>query len=159
VIGKQYDDQIRELKEQTAGSGVDVEEIGNQDAILVRLPDGVTFATGSATINPGFYDTLNNVAESLIKYPNSLIDIYGFTDTTGSAAFNQRLSEQRAQAVADYLAARGVARARIATRGYGEQYDYLRVKTADGVNEPLNRRVEIKIIPVSQEDVNAARSR
>jgi outer membrane protein OmpA-like peptidoglycan-associated protein len=61
--------------------------------------------------------------------------------------------------VADYLAARGVARARIATRGYGEQYDYLRVKTADGVNEPLNRRVEIKIIPVSQEDVNAARSR
>jgi outer membrane protein OmpA-like peptidoglycan-associated protein len=159
IIGKQYDDQIRELKEQTAGSGVDVEEIGNQDAILVRLPDGVTFATGSATINPGFYDTLNNVAESLIKYPNSLIDIYGFTDTTGSAAFNQRLSEQRAQAVADYLAARGVARARIATRGYGEQYDYLRVKTADGVNEPLNRRVEIKIIPVSQEDVNAARSR
>jgi outer membrane protein OmpA-like peptidoglycan-associated protein len=159
VIGKQYDDQIRELREQTIGSGVDVEEVGNQDAILVRLPDGVTFATGSAAINPGFYDTLNAIAESLIKYPNSLIDVYGFTDTTGSAAFNQRLSEQRAQAVADYLAARGVARARIATRGYGEQYDYLRVKTADGVNEPLNRRVEIKIIPVSQEDVNAARSR
>jgi outer membrane protein OmpA-like peptidoglycan-associated protein len=159
VIGKQYDDQIRELKEQTAGSGVDVEEIGNQDAILVRLPDGVTFATGSAAINPGFYDTLNAIAESLIKYPNSLIDVYGFTDTTGSAAFNQRLSEQRAQAVADYLIARGVSRARIATRGYGEQYEYLRVKTPDGVNEPLNRRVEIKIIPVSQEDVNAARSR
>lgn len=157
VLGKQYDDQIRELKEQTAGSGVDVEEVGDQQAILVRLPDGVTFATGSSAINPGFYDTLNNVAESLIKYPNSLIDVYGFTDTTGSTLTNQRLSEQRAQAVAEYLAARGVARARIATQGFGEQYDYLRVKTADNVKEPLNRRVEIKIIPVSRDDVNAAR--
>jgi outer membrane protein OmpA-like peptidoglycan-associated protein len=158
VIGKQYDDQIKELKEQTAGSGVDVEEIGDQEAILVRLPDGVTFATGSAAINPAFLETLNGVADSLIKYPNSLVDIYGFTDTTGSPATNQRLSEQRAQAVADYLASRGVARARMATKGFGEQYDSLRVKTGDNVNEPLNRRVEIKIIPVSQQDVQAARS-
>lgn len=157
VLGKQYDDQIKQLKEQTAGTGVEVEEVGDQDAILVRLPDGVTFATGSAAINPGFLDTLNSVAESLIQYPNSLIDVYGFTDTTGSTATNQRLSEQRAQAVADYIAARGVARSRLATKGYGETYEYLRVKTADNVNEPLNRRVEIKIIPVSQDDVNAAR--
>jgi len=158
VIGKQFDDQIKELDEQTAGSGVDVEEVGDQDAILVRLPDGVTFASGSADINPGFYDTLNTVAESLIKYPNSLIDVYGFTDTTGSNALNQRLSEQRAQSVADYLAARGVARSRMATQGFGEQYDYLRVKTGDNVNEPLNRRVEIKIVPISQEDVESARA-
>jgi outer membrane protein OmpA-like peptidoglycan-associated protein len=158
VVGKQFDDQIRELDEELQGTGVDVEEVGNQDAILVRLPDGVTFARGSANINPGFYDSLNSVAESLIKYPNSLIDVYGFTDTTGSDALNQRLSEERARAVADYLAARGVARSRIETRGYGESYDYLRVKTADGVDEPLNRRVEIKIIPISQDDVSAARS-
>ena len=157
VIGKQFDDQIKELDEQTAGSGVDVEEVGDGDAILVRLPDGVTFASGSADINPGFYDTLNTVADSLIKYPNSLVDVYGFTDTTGSTALNQRLSEQRAQAVANYLAARGVARSRLETRGFGEQYDSLRVKTGDNVNEPLNRRVEIKIIPVSQDDVSAAR--
>ncbi|MBV7258485.1 OmpA family protein [Erythrobacter crassostreae] len=158
VVGKQFDDQIKELDEQTAGSGVDVEEVGDGDAILVRLPDGVTFARGSANINQGFYDTLNTVADSLIQYPNSLIDVYGFTDTTGSNALNQRLSEQRAQAVADYLAARGVARSRMATRGFGEDDDQLRVKTADGVDEPLNRRVEIKIIPISQEDVEAARS-
>ncbi|MBD2843280.1 OmpA family protein [Erythrobacter rubeus] len=157
VVGKQFDDQIRELDEQTAGSGVDVEEIGDQDAILVRLPDGVTFASGSAEINPGFYDTLNTVADSLIQYPNSLIDVYGFTDTTGSTALNQRLSEQRADAVASYLASRGVSRARMETRGFGEDYDSLRIKTADGVNEPLNRRVEIKITPVTQDDVNAAR--
>ncbi len=158
VLGKQYDDQIRELDEITEGTGVEVEQVGDQDAILVRLPDGVTFARGSAGINPGFYPTLDAVADSLIKYPNSLIDVYGFTDTTGSDATNQRLSEQRAQAVADYLAARGVARSRFATRGFGESYDQLRIKTADGVDEPLNRRVEIKIIPISQDDVAAARS-
>nr|WP_298931624.1 OmpA family protein [uncultured Erythrobacter sp.] len=157
VVGKRFDDQIKELDEQTAGSGVDVEEVGDGDAILVRLPDGVTFARGSSDINPGFFNTLDTVAESLIKYPNSLIDVYGFTDTTGSSALNQRLSEQRAQSVADYIAARGVARSRMETRGFGEDYDQLRVKTGDGVDEPLNRRVEIKIIPISQEDVEAAR--
>ena len=156
VIGKQFDDQIRELDEELEGTGVDVEEIGDQEAILVRLPDGVTFATGSATINPGFYDSLDAVAESLKRYPNSLVDVYGFTDTTGSNDLNQRLSEQRAQAVADYLAARGVARSRLATQGFGERYEYLRVKTGDGVAEPLNRRVEIKIIPISEDDVAAA---
>jgi outer membrane protein OmpA-like peptidoglycan-associated protein len=157
VIGKQYDDQIKELKEQTIGSGVDVEEIGDGEAILVRLPDGVTFARGSSAINPGFYETLNSVGDTLVRYPNSLIDVYGFTDTTGSAATNQRLSEQRAQAVADYLIARGVARSRIATQGFGERVEYLRVRTGDNVDEPLNRRVEIKIIPISQEQVEAAR--
>lgn len=158
VIGKQFDDQIRELDEELEGTGVDVEEVGDQDAILVRLPDGVTFASGSASINPGFYDSLDSVANSLIQYPNSLVDVYGYTDTTGSEALNQRLSEQRAQAVADYLSSRGVASSRLATRGYGESYDFLRIKTADGVDEPLNRRVEIKIIPISQEQVQEARS-
>jgi len=159
VIGQQYDRQIKELRETTAGSGIDVEEIGDSEAILVRLPDGVTFARGSASINPGFFDTLNSVADSLVRYPNSLIDVYGFTDTTGSAATNQRLSEQRAQAVADYLIARGVSRSRIETRGFGEQREYLRVPTGDNVDEPRNRRVEIKIMPISQEQVNAARGR
>jgi len=158
MFGKQFDDQIRELEEDLEGTGVDVEEVGDQDAIVVRLPDGVTFARGSAEINPGFYDSLNSVGESLITYPNSLVDVYGFTDTTGSSELNQRLSDQRAQAVSDYIAARGVSRARLETRGYGESYDYLRVKTADGVDEPLNRRVEIKIVPITQDDVSAARS-
>ena len=157
LLGKRFDVQIKELDEQTQGSGIEVADVGDQDAILVRLPDGVTFARGSADINPGFYTTLDAVADSLIKYPNSLVDVYGFTDTTGGDALNQRLSEQRAQSVADYLAARGVARSRFATRGFGEAYDQLRIKPADGVDEPLNRRVEIKIIPISQDDVTAAR--
>lgn len=156
VIGDQFDDQIRELDEATEGTGVDVEEIGDQDAILVRLPDGVTFATNSAEINPGFQATLDTVASSLIEYPNSLIDVYGFTDTTGSDSYNQALSERRAQAVANYLSSRGVASTRIATVGYGENPQYLRVQTGDNVNEPQNRRVEIKIVPISQADVQAA---
>ena len=155
--GAVLDDQIRELDEQTAGSGVDVEEIGDQDAILVRLPDGVTFATNSSNINPSFQRTLDTVANSMVRYPNSLIDVYGFTDTTGSPSYNQNLSEQRAQSVANYLVSQGVSRARIATKGYGEDPQYLRVRTGDNVNEPLNRRVEIKIVPISQEEVAAAR--
>jgi len=155
VIGDQFDDQIRELDEQTAGSGVDVTELGDQEAILVNLPDGVTFAVDSAQISPGFRSTLDVIANSLIKYPNSLIDVMGHTDSTGSDAYNQQLSQRRADAVRDYLVSRGVSRARIETIGYGEQYPRASNDTAEG--RALNRRVEIKITPISQSDVSNAR--
>lgn len=156
VIGKQFDDQIRELDEELSGQGVDVEEIGDQEAILVRLPDGVTFATGSANINPGFYDALNSVASSLQNYPNSLIDVYGFTDTTGSDALNQRLSEQRAQAVSSYLISQGVASARIRSQGFGENPDYFKGDNSTESGRAVNRRVEIKIVPFTEAEARAA---
>ena len=156
AVGYQMDKQIKELKEQTAGSGVDVTEVDGGSAILVNLPDGVTFATGSATITPTFRATLDQVAASLVQYPNSLIDVYGHTDTVGSTASNQRLSEERARAVTNYLVSRGVASSRVRWQGYGETQ--LKVATGDGVNEPANRRVEIKIVPITQEDVAAARA-
>ena len=156
VVGRQMDKQIKELKEQTAGSGVDVTETDGGQAILVNLPDGVTFATGSFAISPAFQATLDAVAQSLRDYPNSLIDVYGHTDTVGSTDSNQRLSEERARAVANYLINRGVASSRIRWQGFGERQP--KVATADGVNEPLNRRVEIKIVPVTTDDVAAARS-
>ena len=156
VVGYKMDQQIKQLKEQTAGSGVDVSSTDNGQAIAVNLPDGVTFATGSATISPNFRSTLDKVAQSLRDYPDSLIDVYGFTDTVGSTGSNQALSEARARAVANYLTSQGVASARIRWQGFGEQQ--LKVATGDNVNEPLNRRVEIKIVPVTQEDVAAARS-
>ena len=156
VVGYQMDKQIKELKEQTAGSGVDVTETDGGQAILVNLPDGVTFATGSYSISPAFQATLDKVAQSLRDYPNSLVDVYGHTDTVGTTASNQRLSEERARAVTNYLIGRGVASSRIRWQGFGETQ--LKVATNDGVNEPLNRRVEIKIVPVTQEDVAAARS-
>ena len=152
VVGYQLDQQIRELEEATAGSGVDVTE--TDDGFLVNLPD-VTFATGSTTITPSFQATLNEVAESLTKYPNSLVDVYGHTDTVGSTASNQTLSEERARAVTNYLVSRGVAASRIRWQGFGETQ--LKVATADNVNEPRNRRVEIKVVPISQEEVSAAR--
>lgn len=151
-VGYRMDQQIKELKDQTAGSGVDVTD--DNGAILVNLPDGVTFPTGSYSIGPGFQTLLDRVAGSLQQYPNSLVDVYGYTDTVGSATSNQRLSEQRAQAVANYLISRGVSSSRIRWMGFGETS--LKVQTGDNVNEPMNRRVEIKIIPVTQAEANAA---
>jgi len=153
-FGYKMDQQIKELKETTAGTGVDVTEVDGGQAILVNLPDGVTFATGSYTISPGFRELLDNVAASLRQYPNSLVDVYGYTDTVGSTSSNQLLSERRARAVADYLIQSGVASSRIRWMGFGETR--LKVQTGDGVAEALNRRVEIKIIPFDQADVNAA---
>ncbi len=158
VVGYKMDQQIKELKENTAGSGVDVTETDNGSAILVNLPDGVTFATGSYTINQTFRNTLDTVAQSLQQYPDSLIDVYGYTDSTGSDAFNQRLSEQRAQAVANYLVSRGVSSARIRSQGFGEDPAYFKGDNATEYGRSLNRRVEIKIIPITQEDVQAARA-
>jgi outer membrane protein OmpA-like peptidoglycan-associated protein len=148
------DQQIKTLKESTAGSGVDVSEVDGGQAILVNLPDGVTFTTGSYQINSGFQQLLDRVAANLQQYPNSLIDVYGYTDTVGSATSNQRLSEQRAQAVANYLINRGVSSARIRWMGFGETN--LKVSTGDNVPEALNRRVEIKIIPVTQQEAQSA---
>ncbi len=154
VVGYQLDQQIRELDEATAGSGVDVTQTPDGSGILVNLPD-VTFAFDSTTISPSFRAALDEVAASLQKYPNSLVDVMGHTDSTGSDSYNLDLSRRRAEAVAAHLMSRGVSRARIATIGYGEQYPRADNSTEQG--RALNRRVEIRITPVTQEEVNAAR--
>ncbi len=156
VVGYKMDQQIKELKEQTAGSGVDVTEVDGGNAILVNLPDGVTFDVNSYVIKPAFRNTLDTVANSLQTYPDSLIDVYGHTDSTGSDSYNQTLSERRAQAVSNYLSGRGVSNARIRWQGFGETAPIADNTTEQG--RALNRRVEIKIIPITQEDVAAARS-
>lgn len=156
IVGYKMDQQIKELKEQTAGSGVDVTEVDGGNAILVNLPDGVTFDVGSAVIQPAFQSTLDNVSNNLTQYPNSIIDVYGHTDSTGSDSFNQRLSEQRAQAVTNYMVSRGVASARVRWQGFGETQPVADNTTEYGRSR--NRRVEIKIIPFDQDDVNAARA-
>ncbi|WP_226016104.1 OmpA family protein [Novosphingobium sp. FKTRR1] len=155
AVGYTMDKQIRELKEQTAGSGVDVTPTDNGQAILVNLPNGVTFDTDSTLIKPTFRDTLDRVAQSLVKYPNSLVDVYGHTDSTGSDAYNQTLSENRARAVADYLSSRGIAPQRIRSTGYGKTQPVASNDTVEG--RSANRRVEIKIVPVTQDDVARAR--
>jgi len=156
VVGYKMDQQIKELKEQTAGSGVDVTEVDNGQAILVNLPDGVTFDVDSATLKPQFRTTLDQIAQNLSTYPDSLIDVYGHTDSTGSDAYNQGLSERRARTVADYLSMRGVSAARVRSQGYGETMPVATNDTDAG--RALNRRVEIKIVPVTREQVEAARA-
>jgi outer membrane protein OmpA-like peptidoglycan-associated protein len=156
-VGYRMDQQIKELKEGTAGSGVDVTETPDGKAIMVNLPDGVTFETGSAAINQTFRNTLDTVAASLKQYPNSIIDVYGYTDSTGSDAFNQRLSEQRAQAVASYLISQGVSSARIRWQGFGENPQYFKGDNSTDYGRALNRRVEIKIVPFTEADVQAAK--
>ncbi|MDE8651633.1 OmpA family protein [Novosphingobium album (ex Liu et al. 2023)] len=151
VVGYQMDKQIKELKEQTAGSGVDVSQVG--DGILLNLPD-VTFAVDSTTITPDFQATLDKVAASMNQYPNSLIDVYGHTDSTGSDQYNMDLSKRRADSVARYLISRGVNSARIQTQGMGESYPVADNATEQG--RALNRRVEIKITPVTTTDAQTA---
>ena len=155
VVGYQLDQQIRELDEATEGTGVDVTETPDGTGILVNLPD-VTFAVDSTTISPSFRAALDEVAASLQKYPNSLVDVMGHTDSTGSDAYNLDLSRRRAESVANYLTSRGVSRARLETIGYGEQYPRADNTTEQG--RALNRRVEIRITPITQDEVNAARN-
>ncbi len=155
AVGYSMDKQIKQLREQTAGSGVDVSSVDGGKAILVNLPNGVTFDIDSTLIKPAFRDTLDRVAQTLLQYPDSLIDVYGHTDSTGSDTYNQRLSESRARAVADYLTSRGIAAARIRSQGNGETQPVASNATEEG--RSANRRVEIKIVPVTQEDVARAR--
>jgi outer membrane protein OmpA-like peptidoglycan-associated protein len=155
AIGYTMDRQIKELRESTAGSGVDISPTDNGQAILVNLPEGVTFDVGSAALQPAFRSTLDQIAQSMNQYPDSLIDVYGHTDSTGSEQFNQTLSESRARTVANYLSMQGVSGARIRSQGFGETMPVADNNTEEGRRR--NRRVEIKIVPISQEQVQAAR--
>jgi outer membrane protein OmpA-like peptidoglycan-associated protein len=116
------------------------------DEIALRMPAGVTFAFNRFDIQPQFRPTLDEVAETLAGYPSTFIDIYGHTDNVGSDAYNQTLSENRAQSVASYLSTRGVQSARIATQGFGETQPIADNGTESG--RAANRRVEIRIVPL-----------
>lgn len=146
VVGNYMDQQEAELRRQTAGTGVDVYRQG--DELVLRMPAGITFSVDRYDIQPQFQSTLDQVAQTLSSYNQTYIDVLGHTDSTGSDAYNQTLSDRRAQSVADYLAGHGVTRARIGVRGYGESQPIASNDTDLGRAE--NRRVEIKVVPVTQ---------
>lgn len=150
-IGAYMDAQEKKLREETAGTGVDV--IREGDNLMLRMPSGITFAYDRADVQTQFQPVLNDVAKVLKDYPSTYIDVYGHTDSDGSDAYNQGLSERRAQSVANYLSMQGVQSARVATRGFGETQPIGSNATAEG--KAQNRRVEIKIVPVTQSDVAA----
>lgn len=144
AVGAYMDRQEADLRRQTAGTGVDVLRQG--DDLILRMPSSVTFDVDRWEVKPQFYGVLDDVGRTLGSYNQTYIDVLGHTDTTGSNEHNQLLSERRAAAVADYLATRGVARARMATRGFGETAP-LYVPDDTDMKRAANRRVEIKIVP------------
>ncbi|MEH3104000.1 MAG: OmpA family protein [Sphingomonas phyllosphaerae] len=148
-IGAYMDKQERELRERTRGTDVEVTRQG--DDLLLNIPSGINFAYNSANVQPQFRATLDKVAGVLADYRETYVDVYGHTDSTGSDSYNQDLSERRARSVADYLSSHGVQAARIAARGFGETQPIASNETEAGRAE--NRRVEIKIVPISQNDL------
>ena len=144
--GYYMDEQEKKLRQQTAGTGVNVTREG--DNLVLDMPSEVTFGVDSTNIDAGFSNTLDQVASTLTQYEKTYVDVMGHTDSTGSDTYNQTLSERRASAVADYLSIRGVQSARLATRGYGESQP--KASNLDAAGRSANRRVEIRLVPVTQ---------
>jgi outer membrane protein OmpA-like peptidoglycan-associated protein len=151
AIGAYMDKQERELRQKTEGTGVEVERQG--DEIKLTMPEGITFATASAAIQPQFRTQLTDLARTLASYERTYVDVYGHADAQGSDQYNQTLSENRARAVGDFLASNGVNRARIAARGFGESQPVADNNTPEG--RAQNRRVEIRLVPISEQDTRA----
>jgi len=144
-VGYYMDDQERKLRQQTAGTGVNV--IRDGDNLVLDMPSEVTFAVDSSTVQPAFQTTLSQVAQTLAQYEKTYVYVLGHTDSTGSDAYNQSLSERRASSVANYLTSQGVQSARLATRGYGESQP--KASNLDESGRAANRRVEIRLVPVT----------
>ncbi len=140
-IGYYQDQQEMRLRQELEGTGVRVER--NGDDIRLVMPGNITFATDSTRIDSGFYPVLDSVAKVLIKFNKTQVDVEGYTDSTGSAEYNQELSERRAESVARHLMSVGVDRLRLNARGYGERNPIADNNSASG--RALNRRVEVRI--------------
>ncbi|MDF2374202.1 MAG: OmpA family protein [Rhizobiaceae bacterium] len=146
AIGNYMDRQEAELRAQLQGTGISVTRNGNN--LVLNMPSNITFALNQAQIDPGFYATLNSVGIVLSKYNQTLVDVYGFTDSTGSDQYNLNLSQQRAQSVSSYLSGQGIDPRRMYVTGFGEARPIASNATESG--RAQNRRVEIQIVPLSQ---------
>lgn len=142
VIGNRLDAQERELR---ASLDNNISIVNTGDRLIVSLPNDLTFATDSAAINPAMQADLRDVSQSLIRYPDSTVQVIGHADSDGSADYNQNLSERRANAVADQIQAGGVPYNRLQVLGRGEDQPVASNLTPEG--KAQNRRVEIVIIP------------
>lgn len=146
AIGATMDRNEAELRAQLQGTGVSVTRAGDQ--IILNMPSDITFGIDQDDIKPGFYQTLNSVALVLKKFNQTLVDVYGHTDSTGSDQHNFDLSQRRALSVANYLNAQGVDQRRFAVTGFGETRPIASNDTDSG--RAQNRRVEIQLSPLTQ---------
>ena len=140
IIGHQMDQQAKEIQQQIPGATV--QRVG--EGIAVTFASSMLYDFDSDVVLSNAATNLRNLAASLGKYPNTDVLIVGHTDATGSADYNQGLSQRRATAAANYLIAQGVGATRVRTAGRGEMEPIATNDTELG--RQTNRRVEIAIV-------------
>lgn len=144
LIGNRMDKQAKELQEQLANADVErVEDQNGLAAIKVTFPGGILFPTNGTTLSASAQTELSQFANSLKQNPNTNVQIYGFTDNTGTMAVNTRVSTGRADSVLSYLVQSGVAPTRITAQGV-PMADYV-ASNDTAAGRAQNRRVEIYI--------------
>lgn len=144
-VGYYMDKQEAELRAELEGTGVSVTRIG--DNITLNMPGNVTFATDSSDLNPAFFAVLKSVGKVIREFDQTVVEVAGHTDSTGSKAHNQALSERRSSTVSQYLQSRNISSQRLITIGLGES-----MPLADNSQETgrqSNRRVEITMVPLT----------
>jgi outer membrane protein OmpA-like peptidoglycan-associated protein len=140
VIGNKMDKQAKEIKETLPGA--QVERVG--DGIKITLNESiVNFDFNSTALSGTAKTNLDKLAQVLINNPDTNINIYGHTDDKGTDAYNQKLSENRANSVKAYLASKGIASSRLFALGEGESMPVASNDTDEG--RAKNRRVEFAI--------------
>jgi outer membrane protein OmpA-like peptidoglycan-associated protein len=139
------DRQEAELRAELEGTGVSVTRIG--DNITLNMPGNVTFATNSSDLNASFYEVLNSVGKVLKQFDQTVVEVAGHTDNTGSEEYNQGLSERRAGSVSQYFQSRNISGDRLITVGMGELRPVADNSSASG--RQANRRVEITMVPIT----------
>ncbi|KQP17328.1 hypothetical protein ASF43_29320 [Pseudorhodoferax sp. Leaf267] len=129
-----------EMERATAGTGVSVTQTADNQ-LKLDIPSDISFDTGRADIRPSLRPILDQFASGLRDQPNTEIRIIGHTDSTGSDAINDPLSQQRAASARDYLASRGVDYRRIVTAGRGSHEPI--ADNGSEAGRAKNRRVEV----------------
>jgi outer membrane protein OmpA-like peptidoglycan-associated protein len=142
-IGNYMDRQAVALKKNLP----EAEVIRDGDKVYVALPSGILFDSGKDVLKTAAKDSLSKAAATL-KSSETTIIVQGHTDSTGSAAFNQPLSERRASNVRDFLASNGVPSSRLTSVGYGSSNPAVSNDTE--ANRALNRRVQLEISPTEK---------
>jgi outer membrane protein OmpA-like peptidoglycan-associated protein len=144
-VGYYMDRQEAKLRAELQGSGVSVTRMG--DNITLNMPGHVTFATDSSDLNPAFFDVLKSVSKVVKEFDQTVVEVAGHTDSTGSDAHNQGLSERRASTVSQYFQSRGISGQRLITIGMGEAMPVAGNGSETG--RQANRRVEITMVPLT----------
>jgi outer membrane protein OmpA-like peptidoglycan-associated protein len=144
-VGTYMDRQEAKLRAELERTGVSVTRDG--DNITLNMPGNITFATNSSDLNASFFDVLNSVGLVVNEFDQTVIEVAGHTDSTGTDEYNQQLSQRRASAVASYLGTRSVRSDRIIPVGSGETHPVASNDT--DVGRQANRRVELTLVPLT----------